>query len=244
MNEKTIEQVKEFFDAHWTVREYTSEKIPPQKLDVILHAAQRAPTDATAQMYSFVRLVDPVLRKKIAALSGNPHIETAAEAFIVCADVRRLKSILVEGGFEPAQIPHISIHFGIGDAVMAAQNMLIAAEMLGYRGCWIGGIISALDQISDLISLPEDVFPFAGLTIGVAAEPQQSRPRISRQLVVHENTYREPTSDELKTAIKDMAAITSRGNWAATLARYFGKSGTMEAREVSLKNFLQRKLGL
>ena len=60
MKQISITEVKDFFDAHWTVREYTSERIPADKLDVILHAAQRAPTDATAQMYSFVRLLDPV----------------------------------------------------------------------------------------------------------------------------------------------------------------------------------------
>lgn len=87
---------------------------------------------------------------------------------------------------------------------------------MGYRGCWIGGVISALDEISDLVALPKDVFPFAGLTIGVPAETPQHRPRIPRKLVIHEDQYREPSSEELKSAIKGMATITSRGNWAAT----------------------------
>ncbi|MBC7466900.1 MAG: nitroreductase family protein [Bdellovibrio sp.] len=236
------EQVSTFFKAHWTVRKYKNFKMPVEHLDVILEAAQRAPTDATAQMYSFVRLTDPVLRKQIADLSTNPHIETASESFIICADVFRLEQILKTYDFEPASIPNIAIHFGIGDAVLAGQSMLIAAEMLGYRGCWIGGLINAPNEISELIQLPEGCFPFAALTIGVPDEEPVHRPRLPRNQVVHENTYRKPSAEELKIGAEQMASITARGNWAQTLARYFAKGGGMEAREVKMKEFLQKMI--
>jgi FMN reductase (NADPH) len=106
-------------------------------LEQIVWAAQRAPTDASAQMYSFVRLTDPALREEIARVSNNPHIATASEAFIVLADVNRLKHLLELKGYEFGNWSAAAIHFAIGDAVMAAQNMLLAAEMLGYQGCWM-----------------------------------------------------------------------------------------------------------
>ena len=238
----TAEQVRAFFKGHWTVRKYKTFSMPTDHLDAILEAAQRAPTDATAQMYSFIRLTDPVLRKKIADLSTNPHIETASESFIICADVYRLEQILKTYDFEPASIPNIAIHFGIGDAVLAGQSMLIAAEMLGYRGCWIGGLINAPNEISDLIGLPEGCFPFAALTIGLPDEDHVHRPRLARKLVVHENTYHKPTREELMAGTEQMASITARGNWAQTLARYFAKGGTMEARESKMKAYLQKMI--
>ncbi|MCL4454847.1 MAG: prepilin peptidase, partial [Deinococcus sp.] len=40
-------------------------------------------------------------------------------------------------------------------------------------------------------------FPVAGLCVGVPEERPKPRPRLARELVVHENHYREPSSDEL-----------------------------------------------
>ena len=239
---QSTDQVRAFFDAHWTVRKYKKFEIPFAHLDVILHAAQRAPTDATAQMYSFIHLKDPKLREEIAAATGNPHFATASEAFIVCADVYRLERILQSAGQEMAEIPSVSNHFGLGDAVMAAQNLLLAAEMLGYRGCWIGGVLNALEQIVAVTELPKGVLPFAGLTIGVPDEEPARRPRIARELVVHVDRYRKPERTEISRAVTAMASITARGNWAQTLARYFAKGGTMEQREPLLKAMIERQM--
>ncbi|MBX9769136.1 MAG: nitroreductase family protein, partial [Bdellovibrionales bacterium] len=73
----TTEQVDRFFEQHWTVRKYKNFAMPPSHLKTILGAAQRAPTDATAQMYSFVRLTDSALRKDVAECTHNPHFATA-----------------------------------------------------------------------------------------------------------------------------------------------------------------------
>jgi FMN reductase (NADPH) len=231
----------ELFDRHRTVRKYKPEPLKPDDLEQILWAAQRAPTDATAQMYSFMRLTDPALRRNVAAITGNPHIETASEAFIVLADVNRLQRLLEHRGYEFGDWPGIAIHFGIGDAVLAGQNMLIAAELLGYAGCWIGGVLSALERIVDVLELPQGVLPFAGLTIGVSDETPAQRPRIQPELILHENKYRQPETHELETALERMAPITARGDWAQTLSRYFAKDGTMEAREIQLRRTLERQ---
>ena len=216
--------------------------MPAEDLEAILFAAQRAPTDATAQMYSCVRLVEPSLRAQVAEATGNAHIGMASEAFLICADVNRLDAILKAHGHSVGTYPNVAIHFAIGDAVMAGQNMLIAAEMMGYRGCWIGGVLNGLEKVASLARLPEGVFPFAALTIGVPDEPEQYRPRLPRNQVIHENFYRSPSTEELCEGAVAMSGITARGNWPQTLARYFGSGGSMEAREPVLKAHLDRKI--
>ncbi len=244
MNSYTTDQVREFFDAHWTVRKYKSFTIPQDHLDTILYAAQRAPTDATAQMYTIIRLSDSSLKKRMAELTKNAHVESASESFIMCADVNRLSEILKVHQYEPGHFPSVAVHFAIGDIVMAGQNLLTAAEMLGYRGCWIGGVLSNLEEISSTLKLPNGVFPFAALTIGVPDEDSKHRPRLPRSEVVHENFYKTYDSEVLKQAAIDMAAITMRGDWPQTLNGYFGKGGAMEQREKSLKNLLSDKLNI
>ncbi len=228
----------EVFANHRTVRKYKAVPLEPGHLEQIVWAAQRAPTDATAQMYSFVRLTDPALREEIARVSNNAHMATASETFIVLADVNRLKSLLELKGYEFGNWSAAAIHFAIGDAVMAAQNMLVAAEMLGYQGCWIGGILGALEHLVKVLELPEGVLPFAGLTIGVPDETPPVRPRIQSELVLHENKYHKPSESELETALELMAPITARGDWAQTLSRYFATGGTMETREITLRKVM------
>jgi FMN reductase (NADPH) len=227
------------FARHRTVRRYKAQPLEAGHLEQIMYCAQRAPTDATAQMYSFVRLTSPELRSKIATLTNNAHMATAAEAFIVCADVHRLQKLLEHRGYEFGDWSAVAVHFGIGDAVMAGQNLLIAAECLGYQGCWIGGVLSAVEDIVNLLELPPGVLPFAGLTIGVPDEEPPVRPRVQPEIVWHENAYRPLDTVDLENALERMAPITARGDWAQTLSRYFASGGTMETREVALRRVLE-----
>ncbi|MFD2610698.1 nitroreductase family protein [Deinococcus taklimakanensis] len=248
---QTPEQVRAFFDAHRTVRQYVTAPdgapipLPEAHLDTILHAAQRAPTDATAQLYSFVRLVDPAVRAQVAALTNNAHVATASEAFVVCADVRRTRRVLEVAGHAPGHWPAIAVHFGIGDAVMAGTNLLTAAEMLGYQGCWIGGVLNGLEGILDLLRLPAGVLPFAALTIGTSAEDAPYRPRVPRPLVIHTDAYTDGTDDDIRAATEHMRPIAARpgkpGDWALLLKMYFGAGGGMEAREPHLVAALKRQ---
>ncbi|UBV41878.1 nitroreductase family protein [Deinococcus taeanensis] len=248
---RTPDQVKAFYDAHRTVRLYDTQAdgsplpLPDDHLDAVLHAAQRAPTDATAQLYSLIRLTRPDLRARVAELTTNAHIATASEAFVVCADVRRVRRVLQVSGRQSGHWPAIAVHFGIGDAVMAGTNLLTAAEMLGYQGCWIGGVLNGLDGILDALKLPQGVLPFAALTIGRPAENAPYRPRVPRPLVIHTDEYRDGTDEELRHATEVMNPIASRGgqpgDWARLLNAYFGQGGGMETREGLLVAALKRQ---
>lgn len=248
---RTPAEVRAFFDAHRTVRHYVTQAdgsplpLPAEHLDVILHAAQRAPTDATAQLYSLIRLVSPEVCARVAELTTNAHIATASEAFVVCLDVRRVGRVLEAAGQRAGHWPAIAVHFGIGDAVLAGQNLLTAAEMLGYQGCWIGGVLNGLEGILDLLELPAGVLPFAALTLGLPAEEPPLRPRLPRPLVIHEDRYRDGTEEELRYGIEVMNPIAARrgqpGDWVRLLRAYFAPSGSMETREPGLVAALRRQ---
>ncbi|WP_412029026.1 nitroreductase family protein [Deinococcus yunweiensis] len=247
----TPTEVRAFYDAHRTVRQYVTAPdgspipLPDDHLDAILHAAQRAPTDATAQLYSLVRITRPELRARLVELTTNAHIATASEAFVVCADVHRVSRVLEVTGHQPGEWPAIAVHFGLGDAVMAGTNLLTAAEMLGYQGCWIGGVMNGLDGIIAALELPVGVLPFAALTIGRSAEDTPYRPRVQRPLVIHTDTYHMATDAELREAVEIMNPIAARGDrpgdWARLLNAYFGTGGSMGKREPVLRAALERQ---
>ncbi len=236
-----IDSRLELFNHHRSIRKFKNQALRPGDFEQLIWAAQRAPTDATAQMYSFLRITETNLKKQIATICNNPHMAEAAECLIVLADVNRLKKILELRGHTFGDWPTVAAHFAIGDAVLAGQNLLIAAEMLGYAGCWIGGVLTAIEEIVSLLKLPTGVLPFAGLVIGLADEQPTQRPRIQPELVLHTNQYQEATTAELEESLTRMAAISARGDWAQTLARYFAKGGTMEMRETVLRKVLNNQ---
>ena len=242
--QQTPAEVRAFFEAHRTVRQYQPFVMPAEHLDTLLYAAQRAPTDATAQLYSLIRLTGET-KNKVAALSTNGHISTASESFVICSDTRRVRRLIELAGHLPGQSPAINVHFGLGDAVLAGQNLLTAAEMLGYQGCWIGGVMNGLSEITGLLELPPGVLPFAALTIGLSAEDTPLRPRLPRDLVVHHNAYRDGSPDELRAATEQMNPIAARpgkaGDWARLLGAYFGAGSSMEKRESVLQAVLKRQ---
>lgn len=247
----STEQVRAFFDAHRTIRQYQTQpdgtpmRLPSEQLDTILHAAQRAPTDATAQLYSIIWLDDLLVRRQVAELTLNPHVATASEVFVMCADVWRVKQLLTAGGRQAGEWPQIGLHFGLGDAVLAGQNLLISAEMLGLSGCWIGGVVNKPEEISKLLQLPSGVLPFAALTIGTSAESPPQRPRLPRKMVVHTNSYQQTGSEQLLAAVPDMnpiAAVGDRqGDWLRLLNGYFGKGRAMQEREAGLAALVKRQ---
>lgn len=235
-----VKNLLELYQTRASVRRFKPEPLRPGDLEKLLLAAQRAPTDATAQMYTLLRITDRELRDRIAQLSDNPHIAYAAEFFLVLADVYRLRRMLEFRGGVWGYWPRTAAHFAIADAVLAGSALATMAESLGYGICWIGGVLNHIEAIGELCGLPEGVFPVAGLCVGVPDEAPAPRPRLRRELVVHENRYRAYRPEELEAAYVDMRPITRSGDWYRVLSRYFAAGGTMERREPPYQRYVAR----
>ena len=95
MNEPAFPAPLQLFSRHRSVRHYKREPLADGHLDLIIEAGRRAPTDAGGHMYSVIRVSDPLLRDRIATLSANQqHIRDAAEFFVFCLDVHRLRRLI------------------------------------------------------------------------------------------------------------------------------------------------------
>lgn len=235
MHNEIMNNLPLLFDVFWqhrTIRFFLDQPIPPQHLDAIIQAGRRAPTDAQGQMFAFIRITHRDLRDRLATLCSNQqHIREATEFFVVCLDVHRLRLLVEHRGGQFAMGPRISLIYGATDATMVAQNMVVAAEALGYATCYIGAVQNATDVIASELALPPGVLPLYGLCIGVpdpARVPPYTRPRIPQALTFMENSYRPPEPAELDAAY---AAMSPRSDWYDSLARYFAAGGVMAQRE-------------
>lgn len=77
------------------------------------------------------------------------------------------------------------------DTSLMAQNIVIAAESEDLGTCYIGGIRNNPQQVSDLLDLPDFVYPVFGLCLGYPAHNPETKPRLPRSVWVKENSYQQ-----------------------------------------------------
>jgi nitroreductase len=236
-----VDDIYAWLLARKTVRRCRPEPVPEDDLRSLLSIAQKAPTDATGQMYSVVRITERALRARVARLCGDQaHIASAPEFFVVYADVARLKAILEHRGKTLGMKPRVALHFAILDATVAASYLACAAKLLGYGICFRGAVINHIDELCRLLLLPKGVLPVFGLTLGSPDPTEEPRtvPRLPQNLAVMENAYLRLQESDLDEAFRVMAYANRLGDWVLTLDRYFGSGGVMEQREEVLPRAL------
>ena len=210
--------ILDLFANRRTIRNYKPVPLENGDLDRIIDAGRRAPTGASGQIYSVVRITDAALRHRLASLAGDQqHIRDAAEFFVFCADLRRPRKLLEHRGGTYGVEPRVAVHYGTMEALLLAANLATAAEALGYGTCFIGAILNQLDVVARELQLPDAVLPLVGLTVGVIDTDHASTltPRLPREMVFHENAYGEPVikDDDLYLSEKELKKGIKAGQY-------------------------------
>lgn len=74
------------------------------------------------------------------------------------------------------------------------------AESLGLGIVYIGGIRNGIAEVSELLGLPELVYPLFGMCVGYPDGASGLRPRLPLEAVLHRNRYNaETTVEHVKT---------------------------------------------
>lgn len=184
---------------HRSIRKFKPRKVSRRLINLIVEAGQRAPTACGMQTYSFVLVTDSNLREEIFKAIGRQRcMEQAPTWIVICADLARqlelFKMLKVKTAFSPLGrlIPSIV------DAVLAAQNMVVAAEALGLGTVFIGSVWDSMKRVAEILKVPNNVLPILLLCIGYPNETPPKRPRWPRKAVLHENCYAMPSQKLMK----------------------------------------------
>lgn len=186
---------------HRTVRRFLPGAIGEDELAVILAAAQSASTSANFQFTSVVVIDDPAVRARLAELAGNQQLILDAAVFVVwVADWSRNIALAREHGHSIEATSYLdSAISSIVDVTLSAQNAAVAAESLGYGITFVGALRNNIDEVIELLRLPEWTFPVYGLAIGIPdpADPADVKPRYGQSVVVHRNAYTPPAEADV-----------------------------------------------
>jgi len=176
-----------------SVRVYEDRPIEAHVKQAILAAALQAPTAGNMALYTILDITDSAMKKALSVSCDNqPFIATAPMVLIFCADYRRWYETFRLYENDVRRPGMGDLFLAQADAIIAAQNTVVAAQSLGVGSCYIGDITENFEYHAELLKLPKYVVPAAMLCFGYPTEQQCSRAKPARFAVedmVHENGY-------------------------------------------------------
>ncbi|HIC47007.1 MAG TPA: oxygen-insensitive NADPH nitroreductase [Methylophaga aminisulfidivorans] len=181
---------------HRSIREFTPEPVSDDVVREIIEAAGWSATSNFIQAYTVIRVRNKQTRQQIAELAGSQSwVETSPVFLVFCADLKRSQAAcdyesqeMVSGYTEQFIIATV-------DVSLAAQNAMIAAESFGLGGVFIGGIRNNPEQVSELLKLPEQVYPVFGMCLGYPSASPEQKPRLPVDVILKEESYQQDKSE-------------------------------------------------
>lgn len=188
---------------HRSIREFSEQPVDKETLDKILAAACNGSTMGGMQLFSIVVTRDKEMMRKMAPAHFNQPIATTAPVILTfCADFHRFDRYC-ECRNTPTDAYHNlqAYQWAVTDALIAAQNACVAAESLGLGICWLGTITYNTPQFIDILQLPKHVIPVACIPMGYPAHPDTPlTPKVQPDILIHQETYREYSDEEINRA--------------------------------------------
>lgn len=184
--------------THRVIRGYADRPVDPALVRLVCAAALSAPTKSDMQQRDVVVVTDAATRARLVELCGSDHWMPSAPVWIVVlGNHRRQRQIHAWRGPAFAN-DHLDAFFNASvDAAILLAWFVAAAEAAGLGCCPISQIRSFPRAVSDLLQLPERVFPVAGLTLGWPANEGVLSPRLPLAATVHHERFDDGHAREL-----------------------------------------------
>jgi nitroreductase len=195
----TIELLKH----HRSIRKFTDQVIPRELLLELIRAGQSAATSNHVQAYSVIHVVNPENRQKIAELAGGQtYIAECSDFLVFCADMKRSTEAAERAGADVIRGMAEQLVVASVDTALMAQNVAIAAESENLGLCYIGGIRNNPAEVSEILRLPEHVYPVFGMCLGYPDQSPDVKPRLPLETILKEDYYQDD-QDEAQIAAFD-----------------------------------------
>jgi nitroreductase len=185
--------MSDFFDvvlSQRACRDFSDESVPDEHIEQMLTAATHAPSAENTQPWVFIVVRDSALRTSLseltrrlwaggardyAAAHNTPHlfneVDSAVERGLGGAPVFVVVSADTSAGAHPTSL---------GSSIYpAVQNLLLAANALGYGSALTTLTTYGGDELRSLLALPEHLTPMAIVPLGRPARslgPPRRRP--------------------------------------------------------------------
>ncbi|MEM6666177.1 MAG: nitroreductase family protein [Pseudomonadota bacterium] len=184
--------------ARGSCRAFRNDPVAGSLMETLAAIALSSPTKSDLQQRDIILVRDPDQMGQIKALvSEQAWIADAPSLVIFCGNNRRQRQVQALRGHAFAN-DHLDAFFNAAvDAGIALGAFVTAAEAAGLGCCPISAVRNHPHEINDLLSLPDHVFPVAGLAVGY---PAAKKPTISMRLplaaTVHVDRFNDDRIEE------------------------------------------------
>jgi nitroreductase/FMN reductase [NAD(P)H] len=175
---------------HRSHRRYKPDPVPDELLRVVLAAAFSAPAKSDLQQCSVVVVKDPAVRARLNELvASQDWVPGAPSLLVFCGDSRRIRRVAQARG-KPYPNGHLDAFLNCAvDAGIVLATCIRAAEAVGLGCCPISVIRDRIEEVSDLLGLPDHVFPLAGMGLGWPRAEGWISLRLPPSVTVHTDRY-------------------------------------------------------
>jgi nitroreductase len=143
-----------------SIRKYTEEPVPEEKVRTILEAAMAAPSASNRKPWHFVVVTEKETLNRLAdAHRYGKMLHEAPLCIVVCGD------------------ESVAQRFWQQDCSAATQNILLAAQALGLGSVWCGVYPSEerVREVSEILGIKAPVKPLNLIAVGYPAEKKGPR---------------------------------------------------------------------
>lgn len=240
-----MNDVIKLLTSHRSIRKFTADKVDQETIKCIIAAGQSAATSSNVQATTVIQVNDVVARERMVEISGGQQYVASSGAFFVfCADLKRsAQACELQGGeFSAGMTEHFVI--ATVDVALFAQNCTVAAESLGLGICYIGGLRNNPAAVSDLLNLPDNVYPVFGLCIGYPDQDPEVKPRLPLPAVLMQEQYDtkklgpgiEAYDEHIRAYYKSRTGGTKDSCWSEEMRSLVGKESRPH-----MRGFLESK---
>lgn len=190
--------VVEHLQNHKSIRSYMDQSIDDDLLNTILLSGQRASSAGNLQSWSVIVSKDTEKKQQLyEAHYQQKMILQAPVVLTFCSDFYRTISWLKAHQAKLSFDDFAGFLTGAVDAVIAAQNIAVAAEAHGLGICYMGTTLWNSDKICEILKTPEHVIPVTSLVMGYPNEEiKDVRYRLPLEAVVHHEEYVQRSDEE------------------------------------------------
>lgn len=162
----------EIIKTRRSVRSFLPKNIPDDHLNLILEAAQWAPSACNQQLWHFIVIKDDDLKKRLAQEAGaSKLILRAPVAIAVCYHSGNIKE-------------------GLQSASAAIENMLLMATSMRIGSLYLNSFGKEA-KVKQILKIPDELFIVAFILLGYPDHVLPTPKRRTLKEIVHENYYSE-----------------------------------------------------
>ncbi|HEU0058378.1 MAG TPA: nitroreductase family protein [Hyphomicrobiaceae bacterium] len=175
-------------------RSFTDRKVTPELIEILCALALASPSKSDLQQRDIIIVEDRQIRQAIDRLLATgglaqTWIPGAPALLVFCGNNRRQRQLNAWRG-QPFVNDHLDVFFNAAlDAGIALATFVIAAEAAGLGCAPISAIRNHAQAVSDLLGLPEHVFPVAGLGLGWPSRDARISLRLPLAHTVHRDRF-------------------------------------------------------